>query len=112
MNELITTADVKAYLRIPHTDDDTFIAAAIQDGYDYLADAIDDYATLYAGNETFARKCNAWVLRYWMPDAYDQREGGYDGQRVDMNRPARAMLTQLQMYKVEEDSDDDDESDD
>lgn len=97
---MITASEVKNYLRIDYTDDDVFIAAAIQSGYDYLADAIDDYAEMYSGNPTFAAKCDMWVLTQWMPSMYDPREGMFVSGGPAMNYMARAMLTQLQMYVV------------
>ena len=95
---MISVDDVKKYLNIPGTNDDTLISGIITTGYDYLAGAIDDFSEKQK-NEAFSRLADAWVLHMWCPDAYDQREGGFDGQRMAMNYPARAMLTQLQMYK-------------
>ena len=43
---MITASDVKNYLRIDYTNDDALITSAIQAGYDYLTDAIDDFDLL------------------------------------------------------------------
>lgn len=101
---MIQASDVKKYLKIPDEfyDDDNFIASIIQVGYDYLADAIDNYSELYAGVEAFARKADMWVLTQWCPPMFDRREGMFDDPDAGMNYAARAMLTQLQMYKYEE----------
>ena len=109
---MITASDVKNYLRIDYTDDDALIERAITTGYDYLADAIDDYAQLYVSNEAFARKADSWVLTCWVPPMYDQREGMFTGKASVMDYAARALLTQLQLYtyteitETEEDEDD------
>ena len=105
---MIQASDVKAYLRIDYTDDDNFIADIIQTGYDYLADAIDDFSELYSGDEVFSRKADLWVKTQWCPPMYDQREGMLTDRDSKLNYAARAMLTQLQMYRVEEETNDDD----
>lgn len=104
---MIQASDVKAYLRIDYNDDDNFIADVIQTGYDYLADAIDDFSELYSGDEVFSRKADMWVLTQWCPPMYDQREGMLTEKDIKLNYAARAMLTQLQMYRVEEETNDD-----
>ena len=105
---MIQASDVKAYLRINYADDDNFIADIIQTGYDYLADAIDNFSELYEGDTVFGRKADIWVLTQWCPPMYDRREGMFDDPDAGMNYAARAMLTQLQMYRVEEETNDDD----
>ena len=96
---------VKNYLRINYSDDDTLIADIIQAGYYYLKDAIDHFEDLYNSNEEFARKVELWVETQWCPSFYDQREGMFDNPDAGLNYAARAMLTQLQLYKyVEEDA--------
>ena len=105
---MIQASDVKAYLRIDYNDDDNFIADVIQTGYDYLADAIDNFSELYEGDTVFGRKADMWVLTQWCPPMYDQREGMLTDKDVKLNYAARAMLTQLQMYRVEEETNDDD----
>ena len=105
---MIQASDVKAYLRIDYSDDDNFIADIIQSGYDYLADAIDDFSDLYSGDEVFSRKADMWVMTQWCPPMYDQREGMLTDKDIKLNYVARAMLTQLQMYRVEEETNDDD----
>ncbi len=107
---MITAADVKNYLRIDYTDDDALIASAITAGYDYLADAIEHYSELYSSNAVFARKADSWVLCHWMPPMYDQREGMFTGRASAMDYPARALLTQLQLYTYTESEDDNDDS--
>ena len=104
---MIQASDVKAYLRIDYNDDDNFIADVIQTGYDYLADAIDNFSELYEGDTVFGRKADMWVLTQWCPPMYDQREGMLTDRSSNLNYAARAMLTQLQMYKVEEETNDD-----
>ncbi len=106
---MIQTADVKNYLRIPgtFTDDDSFITSIISAGYNYLSDAIDGYAGLYSGDQTFAGKADMWVLTQWVPPMYDQREGMFMGGNTVMNYSARAMLTQLQLYVNSTESEDD-----
>ena len=105
---MIQASDVKAYLRIDYNDDDNFIADVIQTGYDYLADAIDDFSDLYSGDDVFSRKADMWVMTQWCPPMYDQREGMLTDKDIKLNYAARAMLTQLQMYRVEEETNDDD----
>ena len=102
---MIQTSNVKEYLRIDYEDDDNFIANVIQLGYDYLADAIDDFSELYSGDTVFGRKADMWVLTQWCPPMYDQREGMLTDRDSKLNYAARAMLTQLQMYRVEEQTD-------
>ena len=92
---------VKKYLRIDYSDDDTFIADIIQAGYYYLTDAIDHFEDLYNSNEEFARKVELWVETQWCPSFYDRREGMFDDPDAGLNYAARAMLTQLQLYKYE-----------
>lgn len=105
---MIQASDVKEYLRIDYFDDDNFIADIIQSGYDYLADAIDDFSDLYSRDEVFSRKADMWVMTQWCPPMYDQREGMLTDKDTGLNYTARAMLTQLQMYRVEEETNDDD----
>lgn len=95
---MITASDVKNYLRIDYTDDDALITSAIQAGYDYLTDAIDDFDLLYSSNTVFARKADMWVLCHYLPPMYDQREGMFTGKAAEMDYGARALLTQLQLY--------------
>lgn len=95
---MITTDDVKDYLRIPYADDDTFITSLITAGYDYLRDAVDDFDDIYKANTIFAGKADLWVETMYVPPAYERREGAYDGEN-EMNYASRAMLTQLQLYK-------------
>ncbi len=104
---MIQASDVKAYLRIDYADDDNFIADIIQTGYDYLADAIDNFSELYETDTVFSRKADMWVKTQWCPPMYDQREGMLTDKDTGLNYTARAMLTQLQMYKVEEETNDD-----
>ena len=104
---MIQASDVKAYLRIDYADDDNFIADIIQTGYDYLADAIDNFSELYEADTVFSRKADMWVKTQWCPPMYDQREGMLTDKDTVLNYTARAMLTQLQMYKVEEQTNDD-----
>ena len=105
---MIQASDVKAYLRIDYAEDDNFIADIIRSGYDYLADAIENFSELYAGDEVFSRKADMWVKTQWCPPMYDQREGMLTDKDIKLNYAARAMLTQLQMYRVEEETNDDD----
>jgi hypothetical protein len=97
---VITPETVLEYLKVPDTGGYALISSMIEDGYDYLRDAVDDFDDIYKTNDRFSRKADAWVLRHWMPEAYDQREGGYDG-RIVMNHAARSQLTQLQLYRKE-----------
>ena len=99
---MIQASDVKAYLRIDYAEDDNFIADIIQTGYDYLADAIDNFSELYEADTVFSRKADMWVQTQWCPPMYDQREGMLTDKDTGLNYTARAMLTQLQMYKYEE----------
>ena len=109
---MIQTYEVKEYLRIPYADDDAYITRIINAGYDYLANAVENYAALYSGNTTFANMADLWVLTQWCPPMYDQREGMFN-QDTALGYGARAMLTQLQMCTIEEDEEDqDDDSDD
>lgn len=97
---MIQASDVKSYLRIDYNEDDNFIADVIQTGYDYLADAIEDFAVLYSDDSEFTRKADMWVLTQWCPPMYDQREGMLTEKDIKLNYAARAMLTQLQMYRA------------
>lgn len=101
---MITASDVKNYLRIDYATDDAFIARIISAGYDYLAAAIDNYSTKYAGSAEFVRQADLWVLTHWCPPMYDQREGMFTGQNTVMDYPARALLTQLQLYVLTDDT--------
>ena len=98
---MISINQTKAYLRIPYKEDDNYIASAIIQGYFYLRDAVDDFDESYTKDSVFSDKCDMWVLTQWMPNAYDGREGMLTGV-VTMDYTARAMLTQLQMYRKEE----------
>lgn len=95
---MVTVQNVKDYLRIPYNDDDAQIQAMIDAGNAYLVNAIDDYLTLYVQNQTFRQQADDWILRYWMPEAYNDREGrGVEG----LGYVARSVLTQLQLYGEE-----------
>lgn len=98
---MISINQTKAYLRISYKDDDSYITSAIIQGYSYLRDAVDDFDEIYTKDSVFSDKCDMWVLTQWMPNAYDRREGMLTGV-VTMDYTARAMLTQLQMYRKEE----------
>ena len=98
---MISINQTKAYLRIPYTEDDSYITSAIIQGYSYLRDAVDDFDEIYTKDSVFSDKCDMWVLTQWMPNAYDRREGMLTGV-VTIDYTARAMLTQLQMYRKEE----------
>ena len=97
---MISIDEVKQYLRIPYTEDDDYIQKAIDQGYGYLKDAVDLYTELYDSNRNFADKCDMWVLTQWLPSSYDRREGMFTGV-TQMDYAARAMLTQIQMYRKE-----------
>jgi hypothetical protein len=96
---MIVLADVKDYLRIPQdlTEDDVFLNTIIEDGYDYLRDAVDDFDEIYNGNELFARKADRWVLNFHCPTAYEEREGMGSGAK-EMGYASRALITQLSLY--------------
>lgn len=98
---MISINRAKDYLRIPYKEDDGYIVSAISQGYSYIRDAVDDFDEIYAKDSVFSDKCDMWVLTQWMPSAYDRREGMFTGV-VTMDYTARAMLTQLQMYRKEE----------
>lgn len=99
---MITIDEVKHYLNIIGNDDDSMINREINAAYGYLADAIDDFQEIYDSNERFKTKADAWVLDFWMPDAYDNREGGWtDSGSRQMDPRARSMISQLQMYRKE-----------
>ena len=98
---MISINQTKAYLRISYKEDDSYITSAIIQGYSYLRDAVDDFDEIYTKDSVFSDKCDMWVLAQWMPNAYDRREGMLTGV-VTMDYTARAMLTQLQMYRKEE----------
>ena len=108
---MIQTSDVKAYLRIDYADDDNFIADIIQTGYDYLADAVDNFSELYSRDTGFSRKADMWVKTQWCPPMYDQREGMLSDKDTKLNYMARAMLTQLQVFKHETEENDNDSDD-
>ena len=95
---MITVDQVKNYLKIPYADDDDLIQSLITSGYDYLRDAVDDYDDIYAASTAFQSKADLWVLTMYIPPGYDSREGAYSG-ADNMSYAARAMLTQLQMYR-------------
>lgn len=97
---MISVDHVKDYLRIPYEEDDAYIESVIGQGYSYIRDAVDDFDEIYAKDSAFSDKCDMWVLTQWMPSAYDRREGMFTG-AVTMDYTARAMLTQLQMYRKE-----------
>lgn len=97
---MISVDQVKDYLRIPYEEDDAYIESVIGQGYSYIRDAVDDFDAIYAKDSAFSDKCDMWVLTQWMPSAYDRREGMFTG-AVTMDYTARAMLTQLQMYRKE-----------
>lgn len=98
---MISINQTKNYLRISDQADDGYIQSAISQGYSYLRDAVDDFDEIYTKDSVFSDKCDMWVLTQWMPNAYDRREGMLTGV-VTMDYTARAMLTQLQMYRKEE----------
>ncbi len=98
---MISVDQVKDYLRIPYEEDDGYIESVISQGYSYISDAVDDFDEIYAKDSVFSDKCDMWVLTQWMPSAYDRREGMFTGV-VTMDYTARAILTQLQMYRKEE----------
>lgn len=98
---MISINQIKSYLRISYKEDDSYIVSAINQGYSYLRDAVDDFDEIYTKDSVFSDKCDMWVLPQWMPNAYDRREGMLTGV-VTMDYTARAMLTQLQMYRKEE----------
>ena len=98
---MISVDQVKDYLRIPYEEDDGYIESAISKGYSYISDAVYDFDEIYAKDSVFSGKCDMWVLTQWMPSAYDRREGMFTGV-VTMDYTARAILTQLQMYRKEE----------
>lgn len=97
---MVLLTDVKNYLRIVDDEDDGFISSAIAAGYDYLANAVDDFNGLNASDASFQRLADMWVLTQWIPAAYDEREGMHS-EAPSLNYTARAMLTQLQMYEYE-----------
>jgi len=93
---MVTVANVKSYIHIPYSDEDSFIqTACINGGYDYLDDAIDNFHELYDSNEKFAKKADIWVLTEYAPVRFIQREGPVDF------KPS-ALMQQLQMYTLEE----------
>ena len=97
---MISLLDVKNYLWIVDDEDDAFILSAITAGYDYLANAVDDFDILKASDASFQRLADMWILTQWIPAAYDEREGMHS-EAPSLNYTARAMLTQLQLYEYE-----------
>lgn len=98
---MVTTAQVKEYLEIPYNDRDTMIAGIIQDGYDYLANAVSNFQELYDSNAVFARQADSFVKHHYFPAYFDDREGMLSA-NPSLNYAARSLLTQLQMYEYEE----------
>ena len=98
---MVTLEEVKEYLNIVGGDDDRILNREIVAGYGYLEDTVDDFQAIYDSNENFKAKADAWVLDFWMPDAYDNREGGWAEGGAGMDPRARAMITQLQLYRKE-----------
>lgn len=98
---MVTVEEVKEYLNIVGDDDDRILNREIVAGYGYLEDAVDDFQEIYDSNESFKTKADAWVLDFWLPDAYDNREGGWAEGSAGMDPRARAMITQLQLYRKE-----------
>lgn len=98
---MVTLEEVKEYLNIVGDDDDRILNREITAGYGYLEDAVDDFQAIYDNNEKFKNKADAWVLDFWLPDAYDNREGGWAEGSAGMDPRARAMITQLQLYRKE-----------
>nr|DAJ81303.1 MAG TPA: hypothetical protein [Caudoviricetes sp.] len=101
MIKIVTGDEVKEYLNIVGDDDDRILNREIVAGYGYLEDAVDDFQEIYDSNENFKTKPDAWVLDFGIPDAYDNREGGWAEGSAGMDPRARAMITQLQLYRKE-----------
>lgn len=95
---MITVQNVKDYLKIIDDSEDVLIQTMINQGYLYLEDAIDNYTELYLNNNAFNTKCDFWVLTQFIPTAYEYREGMTIGEK-ELTYSARAMITQLQLYK-------------
>lgn len=98
---MLTPEEVKHYLRVAGDEDDAFIEGIISAGNIYLKGAVDDFAKNYEQDEDFMKLSDTWVLTQWCPTMYDQREGMTQG-GDNLGIVARAMLTQLQLYKPEE----------
>lgn len=100
---MVSVDAVKDYLCIPAEDTapDALLAEIIQNGYDYLVDAVDDFQKLYDSDRIFASKSDAFVKFHWAPAQYDEREGMHSDHPA-LNYGARSLLTQLQLYVYEE----------
>lgn len=99
--KLVTVEEAKDYLNIPDDFQDSMIAGMLQNGYDYLENAVDDFNKLYENNAVFARQADSFVKFHWFPVQYDQREGMCSND-PSLNYAARSLLTQLQMYEFVE----------
>lgn len=98
---MVTTQEVKNYLRIPDTTDDNYIAGIICAGYNYLENAVDDFEEKRTSSEKFEKLADTWVLTQWCPTMYDQREGMTAGDK-GLGFVARSLITQLQLFVLEE----------
>lgn len=96
---MLTTDMVKEYLRIVGNEDDSFIEGIIYAGRTYLENAVDDFGTKYACDESFAKLADTWLLTQWAPTMYDQREGMTAGGE-GLGYVARSMITQLQLMTL------------
>jgi uncharacterized phage protein (predicted DNA packaging) len=99
MSYKLTLQEVKDYLRIPYDDEDNLLKSLIEAGYLYLEEAIDEFWSCYL-SESFQKKTDLWILTMWMPAAYEIREGAF-AHPPEMGYAARALLTQLQLYRKE-----------
>ena len=72
---MIQTHEVKEYLRIPYAEDDAFISRIINAGYNYLANAVENYAGACQNVTTAHRHAVEALTTVKKVEAYDYTTG-------------------------------------
>lgn len=90
--------DVKQFLRVDGTDDDTLIQAEIDAAEAYVRGAVNNYDTYYGNDQNFTNLADM-VQKLIILELYD-RPLPAEGSSGEYSFPIRTMLAQLQYWKA------------
>lgn len=89
-------ADVKTFLRVDGTDDDTNLTALMSVAKSHVRSAVTDFDTYYGTDDDFTNLSDM-VQKIMIMELYDKPLQAHDGAQ-DYSHTVRSMITQLQNW--------------
>jgi uncharacterized phage protein (predicted DNA packaging) len=96
----MTLADVKAFLRIDSTDDDTNLTALMGVALSHVRSAVTGFDQMYGADADFTNLADM-IQKLMINELYDHPTMAHDGAQ-DYSYTIRSMITQLQTWTVSE----------